>query len=65
MSLVISFSWILQIPSPNVAEGHQLKNAYLMAKLAGARIITETELDSFALRSATEEILGMQSLSFA
>ncbi|XP_019153644.1 PREDICTED: uncharacterized protein LOC109150193 isoform X2 [Ipomoea nil] len=50
------------IPSPNVAEGHQLKNACLMAKLAGARVITENELDSFALRSATEEILGDESL---
>nr|GMC80170.1 UDP-N-acetylglucosamine--N-acetylmuramyl-(pentapeptide) pyrophosphoryl-undecaprenol N-acetylglucosamine transferase-like isoform X1 [Ipomoea batatas] len=50
------------IPSPNVAEGHQLKNACLMAKLAGARVITENELDSFALRSAAEEILGDESL---
>ncbi|XP_015882789.2 uncharacterized protein LOC107418599 [Ziziphus jujuba] len=46
------------IPSPNVAEGHQFKNASLMADLADARVITEDELDSTTLRAAIEEILG-------
>ncbi|BFG33115.1 hypothetical protein CerSpe_193890 [Prunus speciosa] len=49
------------IPSPNVAEGHQFKNASLMADLAGARVITEDELDSTTLGSAIEEILGDES----
>lgn len=49
------------IPSPNVAEGHQFKNASLMADLAGARVITEDELDSTTLGNAIEEILGDES----
>ncbi|KAI8542831.1 hypothetical protein RHMOL_Rhmol08G0170000 [Rhododendron molle] len=50
-----------QIPSPNVAEGHQLKNASLLADLAGSRVITEDELDSTTLGTAIEEILGMSN----
>ncbi|KAL3512217.1 hypothetical protein ACH5RR_024934 [Cinchona calisaya] len=50
------------IPSPNVAEGHQLKNAFLMADLVGSRVITEDELDSTTLRTAVEEIIGDESL---
>ncbi|XP_027168336.1 uncharacterized protein LOC113768258 isoform X1 [Coffea eugenioides] len=50
------------IPSPNVDEGHQLKNAFLMADLAGSRVITEDELDSTTLRTAVEEILDNESL---
>ncbi|KAL5544875.1 hypothetical protein UlMin_008659 [Ulmus minor] len=46
------------IPSPNVAEGHQFKNASLMADLADARYITEDELDSITLKTTIEEILG-------
>lgn len=45
------------IPSPHVAEGHQLKNASLMADLTGSRVITEDELDSTTLGIAIEEIL--------
>ncbi|POO01911.1 N-acetylglucosaminyltransferase [Trema orientale] len=46
------------IPSPNVAEGHQFKNASLMADLADARVISEDELDSTTLKNAIEELLG-------
>uniref|UniRef100_A0A2N9I0C3 Glycosyl transferase family 28 C-terminal domain-containing protein n=1 Tax=Fagus sylvatica TaxID=28930 RepID=A0A2N9I0C3_FAGSY len=49
------------IPSPNVAEGHQFRNASLMADLAGSRVITEDELDSTTLAIAIEEILGDES----
>lgn len=49
----------LQIPSPNDAEGHQFRNASLMADLAGSRIITEDELDSTTLRIAIKDIMGM------
>ncbi|XP_010268482.1 PREDICTED: uncharacterized protein LOC104605180 [Nelumbo nucifera] len=49
------------IPSPNVAEGHQTKNAFIMADLAGSKVITEDELDSTTLRIAIEEILGNAS----
>ncbi|XP_065860778.1 uncharacterized protein [Euphorbia lathyris] len=51
------------IPSPNVEEGHQLKNALLMADVAGSRYITEEdELDSTTLGTAIEEILGDETL---
>ncbi|KAJ4972929.1 hypothetical protein NE237_006103 [Protea cynaroides] len=50
------------IPSPNVAEGHQTKNAFMMADLAGTKVITEDELDSTTLAIAIEEILGNESL---
>ncbi|KAK9116218.1 hypothetical protein Sjap_015165 [Stephania japonica] len=50
------------IPSPNVAEGHQLKNAYIMAEIAGSKVITEDELDSSTLRTAVEEVLDDASL---
>lgn len=46
------------IPSPNVAEGHQFRNASLLADIAGSRVITEDELDSTTLALAIEEILG-------
>ncbi|KAK9277874.1 hypothetical protein L1049_027431 [Liquidambar formosana] len=45
------------IPSPNVAEGHQFRNASLMADLTGSRVITEDELDSTTLGIAIEETL--------
>uniref|UniRef100_A0A2P2PJ04 Glycosyl transferase family 28 C-terminal domain-containing protein n=1 Tax=Rhizophora mucronata TaxID=61149 RepID=A0A2P2PJ04_RHIMU len=50
------------IPSPKIAEGNQLKNASLMADMAGSRVITEDELDSITLGTAIEEILGNESL---
>ncbi|KAL2465148.1 UDP-Glycosyltransferase superfamily protein [Abeliophyllum distichum] len=50
------------IPSPYVAEGHQLKNASLMADLAGSRVIMENELDSTILRTAIQEMLDNKSL---
>ncbi|KDP35168.1 hypothetical protein JCGZ_10702 [Jatropha curcas] len=46
------------IPSPLAEEGHQLKNASLMADVAGSRVITEDELDSTTLGTTIEEILG-------
>ncbi|PIA63790.1 hypothetical protein AQUCO_00201253v1, partial [Aquilegia coerulea] len=46
------------IPSPNVAEGHQEKNASIMSDLAGSQVILEDELESTTLRTAIEEILG-------
>ncbi|XP_021292353.1 uncharacterized protein LOC110422671 [Herrania umbratica] len=50
------------IPSPNVAEGHQFRNASLMADVAGSRVITEDELDSTTLGTAISEILGDENL---
>ncbi|KAM3750984.1 hypothetical protein ACB098_04G074600 [Castanea mollissima] len=49
------------IPSPNVAEGHQFRNASLLAGLADCKVITEDELDSTTLAIAIEEILGDES----
>ncbi|KAF6137327.1 hypothetical protein GIB67_036364 [Kingdonia uniflora] len=53
----------LVIPSPNVAEGHQVKNVHGMEELAGSRVITEDELDSTTLEMAIEAILGMPTLN--
>ncbi|KAL1566439.1 undecaprenyldiphospho-muramoylpentapeptide beta-N-undecaprenyldiphospho-muramoylpentapeptide beta-N-acetylglucosaminyltransferase [Salvia divinorum] len=50
------------IPSPHAAEGHQLKNAKLMAGVAGSRVITEDELDSATLRNAIQGIIGNDNL---
>ncbi|GLT48864.1 hypothetical protein SLA2020_224560 [Shorea laevis] len=50
------------IPSPNAEEGHQFRNASLMADVAGSRVITEDELDSTTLGTAIEELLGNESL---
>ncbi|KAH6820708.1 UDP-Glycosyltransferase superfamily protein [Perilla frutescens var. hirtella] len=50
------------IPSPHVAEGHQFKNAQLMADVAGSRVIMEDELDSATLRKAIEEIIDNDNL---
>ncbi|KAL5721954.1 undecaprenyldiphospho-muramoylpentapeptide beta-Nacetylglucosaminyltransferase [Ranunculus cassubicifolius] len=49
------------IPSPNVAEGHQMKNASVMSELAGSKVITEDELDSTTLKIAIEDILGNET----
>ncbi|KAG8661568.1 UDP-N-acetylglucosamine--N-acetylmuramyl-(pentapeptide) pyrophosphoryl-undecaprenol N-acetylglucosamine transferase isoform X1 [Manihot esculenta] len=46
------------IPSPNLEEGHQLRNASLMADVAGTRVITEDELDSTTLGATIEEIIA-------
>ncbi|CAM8992578.1 unnamed protein product [Rhodiola kirilowii] len=46
------------IPSPIADEGHQFKNAALMADLAGTVVITEDELDSITLGTAIEELFG-------
>ncbi|XAR67544.1 Undecaprenyldiphospho-muramoylpentapeptide beta-N- acetylglucosaminyltransferase [Bertholletia excelsa] len=50
------------IPSPNVAEGHQLKNASVMAASAGSRVLMEDELDSTTLEDVIKEILENDSL---
>ncbi|EEF37506.1 UDP-N-acetylglucosamine--N-acetylmuramyl-(pentapeptide) pyrophosphoryl-undecaprenol N-acetylglucosamine transferase isoform X2 [Ricinus communis] len=50
------------IPSPYAEEGHQFRNASLMADVAGSRIITEDELDSTTLGTTIEEILGDETV---
>ncbi|XP_050238541.1 uncharacterized protein LOC126688022 [Mercurialis annua] len=50
------------IPSPNTEEGHQVRNASLLADVAGSRIIIEDELDSTTLETTIEEILGDEIL---
>lgn len=51
----------MQIPSPNVDEGHQLRNASFIADIAGSLVIMEDELDSITLRHAIVQILGIWS----
>lgn len=40
-------------------DDHQTKNAYIMADVMGARVITEDELDSSSLTCIIDEIVGM------
>ncbi|XP_064948181.1 uncharacterized protein LOC103987357 [Musa acuminata AAA Group] len=50
------------IPLPNAADDHQTKNAYIMADIAGSKVLTEDELDSSSLEEAIDDILGNESL---
>ncbi|XP_020252389.1 uncharacterized protein LOC109829744 [Asparagus officinalis] len=50
------------IPSPNVADDHQTNNAYIMADVAGSKVITEDELGSRSLEIAIDEVLGNEDL---
>ncbi|KAL5671933.1 hypothetical protein ACJX0J_016239, partial [Zea mays] len=44
------------IPLPTILDHHQTRNAYIMADIMGAMVITEDELDSSSLTSAVDEI---------
>lgn len=50
------------IPLPTILDHHQTRNAYIMADIMGAKVITEDELDSTTLTSAVDEILGDEKL---
>ena len=54
----LSYSLFLQIPLPTMVDDHQTKNAYIMADVMGAKVITEDELDSSSLRSIIDEVFG-------
>jgi UDP-N-acetylglucosamine--N-acetylmuramyl-(pentapeptide) pyrophosphoryl-undecaprenol N-acetylglucosamine transferase len=41
-----------------MVDDHQTKNAYIMADVMGAKVITEDELDSSSLRSIIDEVFG-------
>lgn len=45
------------IPSPNVTDNHQYKNALVYAKAGGAVLIEEKDLDPEKLKSVVDEIL--------
>ncbi|KAK6921226.1 Glycosyl transferase, family 28, C-terminal [Dillenia turbinata] len=51
------------LTSPNVAKGHQFRNASLMADLAGSRVINEDELDSLTLKAQIEEIIAYSNFA--
>ncbi|KAK8949210.1 hypothetical protein KSP39_PZI006317 [Platanthera zijinensis] len=50
------------IPSPTATDDHQTKNAYAMADVAGAQVLTEDELDSTSLRTVINNVLGDDKL---
>ncbi|KAJ4788565.1 hypothetical protein LUZ62_039811 [Rhynchospora pubera] len=50
------------VPLPNSPNDHQTKNAYIMAEVAGSKVLTEDELDSSSLEIAIDEILGNDKL---
>jgi UDP-N-acetylglucosamine--N-acetylmuramyl-(pentapeptide) pyrophosphoryl-undecaprenol N-acetylglucosamine transferase len=45
-----------------MVDDHQTKNAYIMADVMGAKVITEDELDSSSLRSIIDEVFGDEKL---
>jgi len=55
--------YVFQIPLPTILDHHQTRNAYIMADIMGAKVITEDELDSSSLTSAVDEIFGMSYLN--
>ncbi|KAK3164483.1 hypothetical protein QOZ80_1AG0019440 [Eleusine coracana subsp. coracana] len=50
------------IPLPTVVDDHQTKNAYIMADVMGAKVITEDELDASSLTCSIEEVFGDEKL---
>lgn len=50
------------IPSPTSADDHQTENAYIMADIAGSKVLTEEELNSSRLKTAINEVLGDENL---
>ncbi|CAM6097950.1 unnamed protein product [Calypogeia fissa] len=46
------------IPSTNVAEDHQTKNAIAMAEQGAAKVLLESSLDSSVLATSVNELLG-------
>ncbi|CAM0873815.1 unnamed protein product [Alopecurus aequalis] len=46
------------IPLPTIVDDHQTKNAYIMADVMGAKVITEDELDSSSLTYIIDEVFG-------
>jgi len=54
--------YVFQIPLPTILDHHQTRNAYIMADIMGAKVITEDELDSSSLTSAVDEIFGDEKL---
>jgi UDP-N-acetylglucosamine:LPS N-acetylglucosamine transferase len=59
MNLVRSFAVsFFQVPLPTIVDDHQTKNAYIMADVMGAKVITEDELDSSSLTRIIDEVFG-------
>ncbi|KAM0837339.1 hypothetical protein ACQ4PT_061727 [Festuca glaucescens] len=50
------------IPLPTIVDDHQTKNAYIMADVMGAKVITEDELDSSSLTRIIDEVFGDEKL---
>uniref|UniRef100_A0ACD5XJH7 Uncharacterized protein n=1 Tax=Avena sativa TaxID=4498 RepID=A0ACD5XJH7_AVESA len=50
------------IPLPTIVDDHQTKNAYIMADVMGAKVITEDELDSSSLTYIIDEVFGDKKL---
>ncbi|ONM32178.1 UDP-Glycosyltransferase superfamily protein [Zea mays] len=59
---LLSTSLRVMIPLPTILDHHQTRNAYIMADIMGAMVITEDELDSSSLTSAVDEIFGDEKL---
>lgn len=49
---------VIIVPSPNVAENHQEKNARVLEKAGGARVFLEGEFDAASLLGEVRRLLG-------
>lgn len=50
------------IPLPKEVDDHQVNNAYIMADIAGSKVLEEDELDSTSLETAINEVLGDEDM---
>lgn len=60
---------VIMVPSPNVTDNHQEKNARVLERAGGARVLLEGEFDAPSLLAMVRELLGdgekLQSMSDA
>ena len=49
---------VLIVPSPNVTDGHQEKNARVLERAGGAKVFLEGEFDADTLLQEIERLLG-------
>ena len=52
---------VILVPSPNVTNNHQEKNARVLEKAGGAKVFLEGEFDASSLLNTVRELLGDQN----
>ena len=51
---------VIMVPSPNVTNHHQERNARVLEKAGGAKVLLEGEFDAASLLELAEELLSDQ-----